>query len=75
MEACSFDPLSGFFRDGCCHTNAQDHGTHGVCARVTADFLAYSLAQGNDLMTPRPEYRKTSPRFSYKFGSVTGRSA
>ncbi len=57
LEACSFDPLTGFFRDGCCHTDAQDHGTHVVCARVTADFLAYSLAQGNDLMTPRPDYR------------------
>jgi hypothetical protein len=57
LEACSFDPLTGFFRDGCCHTDAQDHGTHVVCAKVTADFLAYSLAQGNDLMTPRPEYR------------------
>lgn len=57
LEACSFDPLTGFFRDGCCHTDAQDHGTHVVCARVTADFLAYSLARGNDLMTPRPEYR------------------
>jgi uncharacterized protein len=57
LEACSFDPLTGYFRDGCCNTDEQDHGTHVVCARVTADFLAYSLAQGNDLMTPRPEYR------------------
>jgi uncharacterized protein (DUF2237 family) len=57
LQACSFDPLTGFFRDGCCTTDAQDHGTHVVCARVTADFLAYSLARGNDLMTPRPEYR------------------
>ena len=44
LEACSFDPLTGFFRDGCCTTDAQDHGTHVVCAKVTADFLAYSLA-------------------------------
>ena len=57
LQACSFDPLTGFFRDGCCTTDAQDHGTHVVCARVTADFLTYSLAKGNDLMTPRPEYR------------------
>jgi uncharacterized protein (DUF2237 family) len=57
LQACSFDPLTGFFRDGCCHTDDNDHGTHVVCARVTADFLAYSLARGNDLMTPRPEYR------------------
>ena len=38
LDACSFGPLTRFFRDGCCHTDAQDHGTHGVCARVTADF-------------------------------------
>ena len=57
LQACSFDPLTGFFRDGCCHTDDNDHGTHVVCARVTADFLVYSLAKGNDLMTPRPEYR------------------
>ncbi|NCN71806.1 MAG: DUF2237 domain-containing protein [Betaproteobacteria bacterium] len=54
---CSYDPLTGFFRDGCCHTDAQDHGTHVVCARVTQAFLDYSLAQGNDLITPRPEHR------------------
>jgi hypothetical protein len=54
---CSYDPLTGFFRDGCCHTNAQDHGTHVVCARMTREFLDFSLAQGNDLITPRPAYR------------------
>ena len=57
LVACSFDPLTGYFRDGCCHTDEQDHGTHVVCARVTAEFLDYSLSRGNDLMTPRPEYR------------------
>ena len=57
LVACSFDPITGFFRDGCCNTNAQDQGTHVVCARVTAEFLAYSLSRGNDLMTPRPETR------------------
>ena len=57
LQACSFDPLTGFFRDGCCHTDEEDQGTHVVCARVTADFLAFSLANGNDLMRPRPEYR------------------
>ena len=56
LQACSFDPLTGFFRDGCCNTDAHDHGTHVVCAKVTADFLAYSLQRGNDLSTPRPEY-------------------
>jgi len=57
LQACSFDPLTGFFRDGCCRTDAQDRGSHVICARVTADFLAYSLARGNDLVTPRPEWR------------------
>jgi uncharacterized protein (DUF2237 family) len=57
LVACSFDPLTGYFRDGCCQTDERDHGTHVVCARVTPEFLAYSLSRGNDLMTPRPEYR------------------
>lgn len=57
LQACSFDPLTGFFRDGCCNTDADDHGTHVVCARVTAEFLAYSRQRGNDLSTPRPEFR------------------
>lgn len=57
LVACSFDPLTGFFRDGCCKTDAQDHRTHVVCARVTAEFLSYSLSRGNDLITPRPEAR------------------
>ncbi len=57
LLACSFDPITGYLRDGCCNTDAQDHGTHVVCARVTAEFLAFSRAQGNDLSTPRPEYR------------------
>ena len=57
LAACSFDPLTGFFRDGCCHTDEEDHGTHVICARVTSDFLAYSLSRGNDLSTPRPQSR------------------
>lgn len=57
LQACSFDPLTGFFRDGCCNTDEQDHGTHVVCAKVTDAFLAYSMKRGNDLVTPRPEYR------------------
>ncbi|MEK8044820.1 DUF2237 family protein [Ideonella margarita] len=57
LVPCSYDPLTGYFRDGCCNTRADDLGTHVVCARVTADFLAYSLKRGNDLVTPRPEYR------------------
>ncbi len=54
---CSYDPLTGFYRDGCCKTDAHDLGSHVVCARVTQAFLDFSLARGNDLVTPRPEYR------------------
>lgn len=57
LQACSFDPLTGYFRDGCCNTREDDTGSHVICARMTADFLRFSLARGNDLITPRPEYR------------------
>lgn len=57
LQACSFDPLTGFFRDGCCRTDEHDRGSHVVCARVTAEFLAFSRERGNDLVTPRPEFR------------------
>jgi len=57
LEDCSHDPLTGFFRDGCCRTGFGDQGVHVVCARVTAEFLEYSRSVGNDLSTPRPEYR------------------
>jgi len=57
LVPCSYDPLTGFFRDGCCKTRSDDLGTHVVCAKVTAEFLAFSLERGNDLVTPRPEYR------------------
>lgn len=57
LQACSFSPLTGYYRDGCCNTDEHDHGTHVVCAKVTAEFLAYSLQRGNDLVTPRPEHR------------------
>jgi len=53
---CSFDPLTGFYRNGCCDTGAGDVGVHTVCARVTAEFLEFSKAAGNDLSTPRPEF-------------------
>jgi hypothetical protein len=53
---CSSDPLTGFFRDGCCNTHPADVGRHVVCARVTAEFLEFSAAQGNDLVTPRPQF-------------------
>ena len=54
---CSFDPLTGFFRDGCCKTDEQDLGSHLVCAIMTKEFLVFSLERGNDLITPRPQYR------------------
>jgi uncharacterized protein len=57
LVPCSFDPLTGFFRDGCCRTDDDDHGTHVVCAVVTDEFLAFSSARGNDLVTPRPQWR------------------
>jgi len=57
LTSCSPDPLPGFYRDGCCNTGSQDRGLHVVCAVVTEDFLAFSKARGNDLSTPRPEYR------------------
>ena len=57
LVPCSYDPLTGYFRDGCCNIDEDDAGTHVICARVTHAFLAYSLQQGNDLITPRPEHR------------------
>jgi len=57
LVPCSFDPLTGYFRDGCCNTDASDRGSHVVCAVVSEEFLEYSKSRGNDLSTPRPEYR------------------
>ncbi|HUI49855.1 MAG TPA: DUF2237 domain-containing protein [Acidimicrobiia bacterium] len=56
LEPCSFDPLTGFARDGCCELHGGDMGVHLVCARMTNEFLAFSTERGNDLVTPRPEY-------------------
>ncbi len=56
LEPCSKDPLTGWFRDGCCNTDKNDTGTHTVCARVTDKFLIWSKKVGNDLITPRPEF-------------------
>ncbi|MBJ7327046.1 MAG: DUF2237 domain-containing protein [Chthoniobacterales bacterium] len=56
LQPCSFAPATGFFRDGHCHTCAQDHGSHTVCAVMTAEFLDFSKSQGNDLTTPMPQY-------------------
>ena len=55
LLACSFAPLTGFFRDGCCATRGEQGVAHLVCVRVTAEFLEYSRERGNDLSTPRPE--------------------
>jgi len=57
LVPCSYDPLTGYYRDGCCNTEVHDHGSHVICAKVTQAFLDFSVAQGNDLVTPRPEYR------------------
>lgn len=56
LEVCGRDPVTGFFRDGCCGTGPTDAGSHTVCAEVTAEFLAFSKSRGNDLSTPRPEF-------------------
>lgn len=55
LVACSADPMTGFFRDGCCNTAPDDIGSHTVCAVMTAEFLAFSKARGNDLSTAHPE--------------------
>jgi len=56
LEPCSYDPITGFYRDGCCTTGPEDAGSHTVCVEMTAAFLELSKAQGNDLSTPRLEY-------------------
>ena len=56
LQSCSESPLTGFYRDGCCNTGHEDLGLHLVCIEATAEFLAYSKRQGNDLSTPVPEY-------------------
>ncbi|WP_374399960.1 DUF2237 family protein [Niveibacterium sp.] len=57
LQACRYDPLTGFFRTGCCETGPDDLGRHVVCARVTAEFLAFSAERSNNLSQPRPELR------------------
>ncbi len=56
LEPCGVDPVTGFFRDGCCNTGPDDLGIRTVCVRVTAPFLRFSKDNGNDLSTPRPEF-------------------
>jgi len=55
LEVCSARPMTGFFRNGCCETGPEDIGAHTVCVELTAEFLEFSKAKGNDLSTPRPE--------------------
>jgi uncharacterized protein len=57
LEPCGTDPVTGFYRDGCCTSGPEDLGSHTVCAVVTTEFLAHQRRVGNDLTTPRPEYR------------------
>jgi uncharacterized protein (DUF2237 family) len=61
LEDCSLDPLTGFYRSGCCETGADDIGVHVVCAEVTEEFLAFSRAQANDLTTPQPGFAGLQP--------------
>lgn len=56
LAVCGTDPVTGFYRDGCCHTGPDDIGVHTVCAVMTEDFLAFTASRGNDLSTPRPEF-------------------
>ena len=57
LERCGTDPVTGFYRDGCCSTGPEDQGSHTICAVVTAEFLEHQRSIGNDLSTPMPEYR------------------
>ena len=57
LEPCGTEPMTGFFRDGCCRTGPQDVGSHTICAVVTAEFLDHQRSIGNDLSTPVPEYQ------------------
>ena len=57
LVPCSYDPLTGWYRDGCCHTDAQDPGSHVICARLSVEFQNFQMERGNDLITPRPEQR------------------
>ncbi|MFN3999398.1 DUF2237 family protein [Algoriphagus sp.] len=57
LVPCSLDPLTGFYRNGCCETGPEDSGTHTVCAIMTEEFLLFSKSRGNDLISPMPEYQ------------------
>ena len=57
LEPCGVDPMTGFYRDGCCRSDAEDLGSHTICAVVTKEFLEHQVSIGNDLVTPMPQYR------------------
>ena len=57
LETCCTDPMTGFYRDGCCRTGPDDHGLHLVCIEANDEFLAFSKSRGNDLSTPIPQYQ------------------
>ncbi|MCA9211704.1 MAG: DUF2237 domain-containing protein [Planctomycetales bacterium] len=57
LQTCSVDPMTGFYRDGCCNTGNEDMGLHLVCAEMTEDFLEFSKLAGNDLSTPNPMFQ------------------
>lgn len=57
LEVCGLDPLTGWYRDGCCNTGPEDAGSHTICAVMTAEFLEHQKRIGNDLSTPRPQFR------------------
>jgi uncharacterized protein len=61
LESCGTSPMTGFYRDGCCQTGPDDHGSHVVCAMVTKEFLAYTRSRGNDLSTPNPWFPGLKP--------------
>jgi uncharacterized protein (DUF2237 family) len=73
LAACSIDPVTGFYRDGACNTCSEDHGSHTVCAVMTEEFLAYSKYVGNDLTTPRPEFRFPGLRAGDRWCLCAGR--
>ena len=56
LEACNENPVTGFYRDGCCNTGDEDVGSHSVCVRISREFLEFSRFQGNDLSTPKPQF-------------------
>ena len=56
LETCCTEPITGFYRDGFCHTGEKDFGSHVTCAEMTTEFLEFSKSKGNDLMTPKPEF-------------------